>query len=387
MDGIKNKVAEAVYENSFSIHTITFGQQLTSREHKDLNKILFQYREKHHCNSYSNELGEIRFNVMKEYGVNYLATKIYGLEDYGDYTSFHFIITVNLRVLHGIRSYPFICILPNNLINGTLMKMDAVFRECGISSIIKSERLYINRIDFCTNIRCSSIDEKLELLRIARKGRRIYNSEIYLCYSESGKRNVCPTDSFTLKGKSFEFTVYDKHSNIVKSKYQYDESEIIASEKQIRIELRIKGNMIGRIRKKEGMTKKIMRDTANQRFMEILHKLSRDCISGYLEKIYPASGIFYAFPEAKEHIMESNLHKKTKEKMIKFMKKTSKTGLDGAISWYKEKYGKKECQIINKFRKLQICPITLSTRSQYEYLPGFLYYIENCNMNELSKYE
>lgn len=389
----ENKVAGGNYNDLFSIHTITFISRLTSNGYTTLYNILCQYCDENHCGYYpdspndssrgshndslkepdNNSFKRIRFGILQEYGVNYLGLMRF---EYAGYQIYCFTITVNLRRLHGIKTYPYICIVPGNLISQTLKVINKLFCKVGIFPTIDAGWLNAKRIDFCTNIRCSSIEEKEELMRVARKGRSIYHARIKKFYSKSGKRRICPDNSFTLTGAYFEFTVYDKHSEIVNSKYKYSGEEIAESELQIRIELRVKTTMIDRMKTKSGAK-------TSQDLMEELCHLSQEYISSYLEKVYPASSYFYRFRVAKKMIMDSGLHDKTKMEMIDFMKKTTKRGLDGAISWYEEKYNKKVYPLLSNFRKLDICPITLPKESPYDALPGFAHYIKNCNMNHI----
>ncbi len=87
--------------------------------------------------------------------------------------------------------------------------------QCSEKISISKEHFYIQRIDYCANIRLGSRHEAEECMRPVRKGLCPHPTTRKEEYGKTQGRWIPPRNSFTVYCGSYEFSVYDKRSQIM----------------------------------------------------------------------------------------------------------------------------------------------------------------------------
>lgn len=356
-----------------SIHTLEIGFRLSKITFDRLIKLLATYSKEHNYACYiPNERPSILvFDLFKHLGFTYCYTQ-YITDQHHSFSSYHFYMIINPRNLLNIPGYRYICITPPECINNILPYTIHLLQDLGITFINFETSIFIKRLDFCTNIKLDTAEMTKEYMRLLCKGKYIYSSCRELQYSYTGHRSVKPQNDFTITGRSFELSIYDKEHQMLSSPFSYPLEELQLATNQIRIELRVFYPKLYNLKKKY--------DNLSQLF-DFLPELSEQHIFRYLQAIY-GKGDFYQHNVAKEKIMNSHFNSTTKANMLAFMKKISKTSLQEAIEHYKTVDDFPEIYfILNKFNELNISPITLKKRSSYSMLYHPIHYIQNNNVN------
>ena len=102
-----------------------------------------------------------------------------------------------------------------------------------------------------------------------------------------------------------------------------------------------------------------------------IYKSRKKILKWYLDRIQP-TGQYVRYRDAASLIKNSKLKKKTRERMLYLLRKTSDTEpLSTALAAMKKEFGlnRNQCNmVLKKFRKLGISPITLTNDSRFEEL-------------------
>lgn len=356
----KNKDAAQFY----SVHTFEIFMLLSKDEYIQCKSILYNFCDTYGLSYYKYSSDTDSYKIFKQEGFTLLHTWRF-VSTAG--CQYGINIIINARKLLGYKKYANICIAP---VKDMSKIMPAIHERLNLIGLhfLDYNRFRLKRLDLCTNIKLKSPVEFKEYLRLICKGKNIYDSSLLLCYDKKQKRRIAPKSSFTLKGATFEISLYAKQIQMLASDKHYSEEELQAAENQLRIELRFtnqKNNEL--IRQYRSL------DNLICHIPEIGHKY----IVQYLNAMY-GNGDFCRFDIATQQIEASGFHSTTKKKMRKFMKAVAKSSLSDATN----KFGADlSDSMLYHFNQLHISPITLPVRSNFTFLPHPLHYITRQNVN------
>lgn len=357
----------------YSIHTLQLGIHVSKTVYDMLVKKLIDYSQKNNFNYYHPDdySSCLVFNMFKEFGFTYCyAQYIYPTDRL--YHSCCFYMIINPRKLFQIPGYQYICITPPDKAKDIIPYVIAVFHDLEIDFINFDQSIFIKRLDFCTNIKMENQQITKDYMKLLRKGKHVYRSRLKTQYSQKGHRQSCPKHEFTITGKSFELSIYNKKEQMESSHFSFPDEERDLSENQIRIELRIFYPTLYNLRQHY----KTARELLNH-----IPELSQEYINRYLQAVY-GKGNFFQYCVATNMIMNSPFHTSTKIHMINFIKKISKTSLQDAICFFEHQDNFPDIPfIMNKFNELQLSPITISSKSHYTMFYHPIHYILTQNVN------
>lgn len=347
---------------AFSVHTITLRCPFANMERSLVKDKLCVYCSKYGTRYYREEVGNRvywNFELRNKLCVNRVI--IWDLYSDGIIVRSGLDITLNPRHFYHKDDHPFTYIADQEDLDNITVYLDKMITELELG--LEIHMFVVHRIDLCANIKLGSRDEVKTYMRLMKKGAYAYNGKRKMEYSETQRKKVPTKNSFTISGKSFEFTVYDKYMQMSSSDMKYSKEDLEHAATQIRIELRVKRN------KWKSMEEKYNIYSLGS-IIKKIGEVSRVELVRYITKTYGV-GSFVKFNYAKNVINMSSYHNKTKNVMIEFMEKASKENLEAAKDMYYDRYG----SIMKKFRELRISPITLPCKSLYLHFYSPITYI------------
>lgn len=369
-DKIKNATEVSC---NYSMHTMSFRVRLSPRGAKTIRDKLVAYCEKkglryyEHKNEWA-DTKELIFPGFLTYGLNSVKVKAISIN-----TGMicYLQIKVNPRMMFHKDSHPFVYIADADDVRNSLDRIQDFLDMTDINGITK-ENFYIQRIDYCANIRLRSRYEVEEYMRLVRKGLCPHPAIRKEEYSKTQGRWIPTRNSFTVYCGSYEFSVYDKQSQMMGEKDKYKAEDIAEAEGIVRVELRVKRNKIRYEKKKSGYESEIeyLMDTS---------EISERLLDKYLRECF-GTGCFVKASKAEEIIRESSYKDKTKERMCRIIRDTAKSDLQKASLCYEKKH-RSFYDMMDRFNSLGISPITIKQRSEIECLDHPIEYIKNRNAN------
>lgn len=354
----------------YSIHTMTVRAPLSPYDWKNIKDTLIDYSMENKKGYYKEENTDgknkyIKFKIAERFRFNMVMLMNINTETgnrrYMD-------IKINPRKMFHPYDHPFSYIAKPEELEESYLKIQEFLDDAGITEI-DDGMFYLHRVDYCVNIDLGSSVMVQEYMRLMKKGAYPYGSKRLQEYSESRKRYIPTKNSFSVQSKSFEFSIYDKQSQLSDEGEKYSEDEIEEAKGLVRIELRIARSKIRSEEKKYECAEALD-------FLRETDKIAKDNIPRYLSMIY-GTGKFVCYKAAKQIIMESSCHKNTKKDMIEILKMTSKNNLQFAKSQFNEHFH----YYMNIFNKLGISPITLASDSKVLAMQNPIFYIEHNNRN------
>lgn len=369
---MKSKNATAV-SCKYSMHTMSFCARLTPREAETIRDNLVKYCKTNGLRFFEPKnkqasTKELTFSGFLTYGLNSVKIKTI-IKNTG--MIYYLRIKVNPRMMFHKDSHPFVYIADADDVMNSLDRIQDFLDMTNIN-VISKECFYIQRIDYCANIRLRSRYEVEEYMRLVRKGLCPYPTIRKDKYSKAQRRRIPTRNSFTVSCKSYEFSVYDKQSQMMGETDKYKAEEIMEAEGIVRVELRIKRNKVRYEKEKsncESETEYLMNTAEISE--RLLDKHLRECFG---------TGCFVKASKAEEIIRESSFKDKTKERMYRIIRDTAKSGLQKASLDY-EKEHKSFYNMMCRFNSLGISPITIRQRSEIEYMDHPIEYIKDQNAN------
>lgn len=228
---------------------------------------------------------------------------------------------------------------------------------------LNKEDLSLSRVDLTWNLYFPEETDLTELIRLFKHGHHSKTAKVKQFHD-----SVKDKHSFRLKFSDMTLTVYDKNFQITR-KGQTIENETDGTN-ILRIELSMKRNAYYRALKlKPG--KKLSYDV-------ILHKLCKHgskLIRKQMKKLFPCDGKHLPYQKAKRRIEKEITNKKTQEKMLYLLEKTSRSDtLDHAIKKTQERYriGEKGMKsLLKQFDAIQVNPITFRKDSKIKKVESF----------------
>lgn len=370
----QDKIKKATEVSSrYSMHTISFCVKLTHREAKTIRDKLIAYCEAKGLRYYEQKIEwadtkELIFPGFLTYGLNLVKVKAIS-KNTG--TICYLQIKVNPRMMFHKDAHPFVYIADADDVRNILNRIQDFLDMTDIHGLWK-ECFYIQRIDYCANIRLGSRYEVEEYMRIVRKGLCPYPTIRKEEYSKTQRRWIPTQNSFTVYCGSYEFSVYDKQSQMMGERDKYTAEDIAEAEGIVRVELRVKRNKVRYEKKKSDYESEIDYLMATSEISErLLDKYLRECFG---------TGCFVKASRAEEIIRESSYKDKTKEHMCRIIGDTAKNGLQKVSLRYEKKH-KSFYGMMRRFNSLGISPITIKQRSEIECLDHPIEYIKIRNAN------
>lgn len=375
---INNIAYELEQKNCFSIHTITYRISFTDREYYDAKQKL------HMKNKGNKEYSNIEeFNGMRKKIITYVFGKNKGFDGielwiYKGLNEGESIVCrsgldlkINIRKCLGITTHPFACIAPYDRLQEVPDIIDKFIKDIGIAGINISLGK-VMRMDICANIDLGS-EENVDLyMKLIKKGLSIKRTKHVMEYDKIAKRTVKVKNSFTIRNKSYEFSVYRKYRQMEQDRYVHDKETMRDVSGKIRIEYRLMRNKIKDILGRYGM------DSDNDLFRKV-NEIGVHDISKIIKRCF-GSGDFMTYAAAQTLIDSSNYRDKKKALMYDVLAKVEEGGLDKAEK-YVEKYGYKIESVLKDFNEIDISPITIPGRAKVKILHNPLYCLiySNCN--------
>jgi len=239
-------------------------------------------------------------------------------------------------------------------------RLKEIIKELDLPMKLKDFKL--NRVDFTQNLYCKSSKEVRVRLDIFRKSEKLphYKEKKFgncsgerdeavdqPLYADEANRHVWMTGV-----KDSEFAVYDKGYELKKR------HGLTVLAPVLRMELRVSGQ---RVRKLAG----------KGRWEDQLRQLSKDqdeIVNRFLHRLHQDFPQVVHTKEALKRIEESGFQKRTKNKMRELVKKMSSCG---SFTAARQKMGlnkKSFIQLLEKFEKIKISPITLSAKTECQCL-------------------
>lgn len=228
---------------------------------------------------------------------------------------------------------------------------------------LNKEDLSLSRVDLTWNLYFPEETDLTELIRLFKHGHHSKTAKVKQFHD-----SVKDKHSFRLKFSDMTLTVYDKNFQITR-KGQTIENETDGTN-ILRIELSMKRNAYYRALKlKPG--KKLSYDV-------ILHKLCKHgskLIRKQMKNLFPCDGKHLPYQKAKRRIEKEITNKKTQEKMLYLLEKTSRSDtLDHAIKKTQERYriGEKGMKsLLKQFDAIQVNLITFRKDSKIKSAESF----------------
>ena len=230
-------------------------------------------------------------------------------------------------------------------------RLKEIIKELELPMKLKDFKL--NRVDFTRNLYCKSSKEVRVRLDIFRKSEKLPHYKEKKFGNHSGERDEAVDQPLYadeanrhvwMTGvKDSEFAVYDKGYELKKR------HGLTVLAPVLRMELRVSGQ---RVRKLAGKVK----------WEDQLWQLSKDqdkVVDKFLHRLHQDFPQVVHKEEALKWIEESDFQKRTKDKMRELVKKMSSCG---SFTAARQKMGlskKSFIQLLGKFEKIKISPITL----------------------------
>lgn len=206
----------------------------------------------------------------------------------------------------------------------------------------------------------------MEYLRIARKSLMPTAYNRVLFKKDDGKTKDYKTSnahSYCVSCDRASFLVYDK---IAQLKMIERCNDALLGKNTLRFEAELKRPAL-----KDRLGKSAME--TNYKLLSTAAKSSGKAVGWYLKRLQPKCDRYLRYEDAVELIEGAKLSKKSRERMLYLLRKTSdKDSLSAALDDMRKKFGLKKGQcntVLKKFRKLGISPITLANNSKFKELP------------------
>ena len=232
------------------------------------------------------------------------------------------------------------------------------------------DNMKISRCDLTANVEFSSQEELMEYLRIFKKSLIIPHYKfVFFKKNDQKAKNWkrANTHSHCLSCKSASFLIYDKVAQLE----MIDRcDETLLGKHILRLEAELKRPAL-----KKHIGKITMYENQN-----ILVAASQKCpkvISWYVNRLQPRCKHYLRYEDAVKQVRQVQLLKeKTRSRMLYLLRKTSdRDSLAAALEDLrtKENLSKSQCSnILKKFKRLGISPITLRNDSTFDTLPALI---------------
>ena len=224
----------------------------------------------------------------------------------------------------------------------------------------------ISRCDLTMNIEFFTLGELMEYLRIFKKSRCIpHYKHIFFKKNDHKTKDykTANNHSHCISCKSACFLIYDKIAQLEMID-RLDES--LLGRHILRFEAELQRPALKKHLGKQAMA-------TNYKLLASAAQKSEKVIRWYLNRMQPPCERYLRYEDAVKMVEESGFRKKTRERMLYLLRKTSdKESLTAASNALCDKYklSGSQCRAaLKRFQKLGISPITLTNTSDWDELP------------------
>ena len=246
-------------------------------------------------------------------------------------------------------------------------KVDKLLKSVNVPCSIDKMKLY--RVDVTANLIFSKRSLVDEYIRILKKSALLPHYRLDFFREKEHKAKDAKTankHSHKQYCKSAAVFAYDKTAQLV----MIDAFPAALVGKHIlRLEAQLRRAGMRKWVGKNGM------DGSNWGILKKLGEKSEEILRWYIKRLQPVDAPYVRYRDAVE-LIESVKGKKNRERMLYLLRKTSDSeSLTTALEKLRKKYGlsKGQCRnVLKKFEKLGISPITSTNNSDYDKLPAVL---------------
>ena len=249
-------------------------------------------------------------------------------------------------------------------------RITKILHEAGLK--LDADQLSLTRVDLTANLQFPEQSMVDEYLRILKKGILLPHYRPEKFHEKEHKAKNCKlanTHSYKQSCKSSAFFAYDKVSQLEMIDCI---STGVADQHILRLEIQLSS---------KGMTKWLKKDDKRSAWKTI-HTLSAqhyNILTWYLSRILPSADEHVQYSKA-EALLEKLRKSKTKEHLQYFLRKQSDCkDLQTALEKTAEKFNlnkSKTRKLLEKCRKIEFNPITLTNGGEYERLPSLLFILK-----------
>ena len=232
---------------------------------------------------------------------------------------------------------------------------------------VSIDDMKISRCDLTINVYFATQEELMEYLRVLKKSFNIrcYQHVFFKKDDEKTKNHkTANSHSHCIACNSASFLIYDKIAQLEMID-RCDETMI--GKHVLRLEAELKRPALKTHLKKSAM------DT-NFQLLSTAAKKSKAVIRWYLNRMQPKCEKYLRYEDAVRKVKEAGFKKKTIERMLYLLRKTSDSeSLTAAMEKLIEKFNLSTNQwqnVLKKFQKLGISPITLTNSSEFDEIPS-----------------
>jgi len=229
------------------------------------------------------------------------------------------------------------------------------------------DKMKISRCDWTVNLAFSGKDELTECLRIIKKS-LIPSRYTHVFFKKGDKKakdyKSANAHSYCVSCKSASFLAYDK---IAQLQMIGRCDETLLGKHILRLEAELERPAL----------KKHLGKSAMGTNYKILSSSARNCrkiVRWYLKRLQPECERYLRYKDAIKLVEKAELGKKTRKRMLFLLRKASdKDSLTTALDDMQEKFNlsKGQCKnVLKKFSKLGISPITLANSSKFDVFPA-----------------
>lgn len=245
--------------------------------------------------------------------------------------------------------------------------VDGLLESVNIPCSIDKMKLY--RVDPAINLIFGEASMADEYIRILKKSRRLPHYQLDLFRENEHKARDCKAankHSHKQYCKSAAFFTYDKAAQL---KMIDAFPACLIGKRVLRLEAQLRRKGMKKWVGKGGM------DGSNWNIIKKLGDQSEEILQWYLKRLQPVNVSYVRYSDAVDMI-GSVKGRKNRERMICLLKKASSSdSLTAALEKLRKEFGlnKGQCKnILRKFERLGISPITLTNSSDYDELPSLL---------------
>lgn len=344
-----------------SIHTLELTLETTSKEFHEFLSHAYQMAKK-----YRHRVGHSTKHISNDVRVDDSLASHGIMVEYHDY-DFRKMIKFRVNPSEVLGGNDLKLWEPNNRNINKLLKLLDILIANYFDSCYGLDDLMLTRVEFTANLNVGkeNVPAYINLMYKIGKVKKFSRKYNNLDYATG---RIKKEHSFDLEGKTngIGFTVYDKEADLAK---RGKEGKAKKAKGILRIEIRLK--------KRKALEKALDDLSDNSRMttseeIKLAAKKSKEIFFDTFVDIVPY-GDFYRLKEAEELVMASKFKKNQKDKMLRLLRLIpEKKSLYLAL---KELNVRNADDVIERFAKLNVSPITISKRADIDFLKNLYSYL------------
>ena len=356
---------------TYSVHTIELSCTISLHEYNALKEKLhllapsIETHEPYKSKDKKLLIYETIYRKLHIAGINCIKLKKITVKKTSAILSIHLYITVNLANILSQKT----CVTTDII---TPDKIDSAVNQLQytLQNLVKNEiadRIALNRVDFCCDLKMPSQKMAEEYLQLLRRGNPSKTLKEKKMLDQSQHRYIPYKDSFLLQCKSYEFQIYLKYNQMKNTCYSQNIDYALGL---LRFELRAKKTKIQQLSKKYNHKS---RPVGFREFLNSAPLIAQTEIPAIIAKMVGTSN-FCTYQAAKEKIEEADLKYKTRKRMFYILdyyaKHTKYQNLLKDLGLSRKEWN----HLLKKFNMIHTNPITISRTYQRQEYPGIYYW-------------